>query len=168
MKRSILATAGIGFVGLILATAWFAFRHPVHQHIGFGVTNSDGPQVAAPFTGGEYTDGYYSFYFSSDGAQVFYGCSEQTSPSRVDNALRIEIGHADIIERAKKVNERGETIGTRIVLAQPTDMVPKGAAIVWAEDAYLFTIHAPSLKDAQAFEKWQATWKHRNQNCQRL
>jgi hypothetical protein len=168
MKLRILVVLFILAIGLISVKVWTAFRWSAHKDISVNANNRTDPQPLSQkeaFSGGEFTNGSYTYYFSSDGASIFYGCSTRSSLYNVDRALRVEIGNESVIERAPKVNDKGEKIGTRVVLSRPSDMEPKAASIVWTEGTYLFAVHAPSLKYAQEFEMWQAGWKYRSENC---
>lgn len=165
MKPRILVTVIIFVIGLISAKVWFVVRHPAHRNVSIDAKKEPKPETAAPFSGGELTNGSYTYYFSSDGARIFYGCSTRSSLYNVDRALRVELGNDSVIERAPKVNDKGEKIGTRVVLSKPSYMASKAASIVWTEGTYLFAVHAPSLKYAQEFERWQAGWKYRSENC---
>ena len=85
-----------------------------------------------------------SWYHSSDGVSLRYGCAEYESPSAAAVGLSQDIFGQPIVERTPTLNDRGGRIGERVVLT---------SSIVWTEGSRLFLIRSPSLKYALLFEQ---------------
>jgi hypothetical protein len=136
-------------IGLAFAKLWVAYRRlaPPSASVEINIVPESKP-TAQPitFSADGLVSAFQPYYHSSDGAFLRYGCFEYASPSRVAIGLREHIFGQQIIERAPKLNDKGERIGERVVLT---------SSIFWTEGSRLFLLRAPSLKYALLFEQSQ-------------
>ena len=86
----------------------------------------------------------------SDGALARFGCSDRAS---VDAAFAIVRNkrEARLVEKTAMLDAKGVKIGERVVWDATSDS--NEAVIRWNKGARLFSVHAPSLPEALAFEE---------------
>ena len=103
---------------------------------------------------------FKTYYSSSDGQHLRYGCDELSSPAEAERSVHEEIGMSyvtssdgtlkkiGVIERTVTFDSKGTKTGERFVL--------DGGQILWYEGPRIHRILAPSEKYARLFEDSRA------------
>ena len=112
--------------------------------------------------------GFRTYYSSSDGQHLRYGCYEHSSPGEAERYLQDEIrpnssvrwpdGHqsnVQLLERTVTFDATGKKTGERAVLDD--------GEVLWTDGPRFHLIYAPSVQYALLFEKsrswaWEDCW----------
>lgn len=147
-----LATFSLG-----LASAKLVILHgrPASQSFTINNAKAPEPESDSSFIKFENTgdiDMNLTYYRSSDGAGVQYGCFEEGYLFSLARDIPVEDRYVHIVEHTPKFNAKGIRVGERIVslYARGLDM---RAEISWTEGSRSYLISAPTLRYALAFEK---------------
>jgi hypothetical protein len=143
-------------VGLAFAMLWVTYQRPAPQPVKAEPNNVSELKPTSQditFDGGYDGDLFLTNYISSDGVGLRYHCDELKSSSRAAKELPA-VNRKGIVERAPKLNDKGERVGERVVFEYTLGSHTE-TEIVWTEGASVFRIYAPSLKYALLFKKSQ-------------
>ena len=137
---------GVGVITLL--------RHRQHRTAQLTSTKptESTPEQPITFTGGIATSAFQTHYESSDGKHLRFGCFERESTRVANRELREYRGNGRVVEQGPKLNDDGERVGERLVIADIPGLETE-ANIVWTEDSRVFLIRAPSVRYALLFEK---------------
>ncbi|HSD45955.1 MAG TPA: hypothetical protein VLB87_05005, partial [Pyrinomonadaceae bacterium] len=98
----------------------------------------------------------FSFWLakSSDGVAISARTEKRRSVTRAQRVLSKEIKGAEIIERGRKTNNKGEPVGQRVVGCFPAkDGQKSKCLILWTDGSDFHHLEAASLPHLLAFEK---------------